>query len=61
MAKREIVARNPDQNALGKVVLVQSEGASELLREPVSHLRQNRTQLREEWVSNIKKWKSSTP
>ena len=60
MAKREIL-RNPDQNAVGKVVLVRSEGASKLLREPVSHVRQNRTQLREEWVSNRKKWKSSTP
>ncbi len=29
------------------------EATSELLRELVSHLRQNRTQLREEWVRRI--------
>jgi len=33
--------------------LVRSEAPSELLRELVAHLRQNRTQLREEWVMNI--------
>ncbi|PYU76900.1 MAG: anti-anti-sigma factor, partial [Acidobacteria bacterium] len=30
--------------------LVRSEAPSELLRELVAHLRQNRTLLREEWV-----------
>ncbi len=30
-----------------------SEASSELLRELVAHLRQNRTQLREEWVGSI--------
>ena len=33
--------------------LVGSEEPSELLRELVAHLRQNRTQLREEWVGSI--------
>src|SRR5258707_6508237 len=33
--------------------LSRSEAPSELLRELVSHLRQNRTQLREEWVGSI--------
>src|SRR6266480_3204900 len=33
--------------------LVRSEAPSELLRELVAHLRQNRTQLREEWVVRI--------
>jgi rsbT co-antagonist protein RsbR len=33
--------------------LVPSEAPSELLRELVAHLRQNRTQLREEWVGRI--------
>lgn len=42
MAKRETPA--PD---------LPSEAQSELLRELVAHLRQNRTQLREEWVQRI--------
>src|SRR4029077_547715 len=33
--------------------LTRSDVASELLRELVAHLRQNRTQLREEWVRRI--------
>lgn len=33
--------------------ITRSEPTSELLRELVAHLRQNRTQLREEWVSRI--------
>src|SRR5256885_57156 len=33
--------------------LVRSEAPSELLRELVAHLRENRTQLREEWVVRI--------
>src|ERR1700681_3452057 len=33
--------------------LTRSEAPSELLRELVAHLRQNRTQLREEWVVRI--------
>src|SRR4029077_14638587 len=33
--------------------LTRSDVASELLRELVAHLRQNRTQLREEWVTRI--------
>jgi hypothetical protein len=35
------------------VDLGRSEAPSELLRELVAHLRQNRTQLREEWVVRI--------
>jgi rsbT co-antagonist protein RsbR len=53
MAKREGTAKDPgtlnDQGA----DLVRHEGPSELLRELVAHLRQNRTQLREEWVGRI--------
>src|SRR5207244_12390665 len=33
--------------------LARDEAPSELLRELVAHLRQNRTQLREEWVARI--------
>src|ERR1700747_166705 len=52
MAKRD---RSADlaapEKASGTTPL--SEVASELLRELVAHLRQNRTQLREEWVGRI--------
>jgi len=40
------------QNPVNKPI-TRSEPTSELLRELVAHLRQNRTQLREEWVSRI--------
>src|SRR5215831_11078392 len=53
MSKREMTTREPVQSAIEELDLVRSEGASELLRELVSHLRQNRTQLREEWVTRI--------
>ena len=45
MAKRVATSPSPDRN--------QFEATSELLRELVAHLRQNRTQLREEWVGRI--------
>jgi len=53
MAKRE---NSPQDSAARKshgVNLASSEASSELLRELVAHLRQNRTQLREEWVNRI--------
>ncbi len=45
MAKREGTSTFPEPN--------RAEEPSELLRELVAHLRQNRTQLREEWVVRI--------
>src|SRR5437899_8405 len=45
MAKREGTSTFPESN--------RPEEPSELLRELVAHLRQNRTQLREEWVVRI--------
>jgi uncharacterized protein CbrC (UPF0167 family) len=41
-------ARYPQATELAK-----GEDPSELLRELVAHLRQNRTQLREEWVAHL--------
>src|ERR1700674_1162761 len=45
MAKRDGTSTFPEPK--------QTEEPSELLRELVAHLRQNRTQLREEWVVRI--------
>lgn len=45
MAKRVGASTAPER--------MQNEEPSELLRELVAHLRQNRTQLREEWVRRI--------
>src|SRR6266702_5809010 len=45
MAKRESSTQDPEMK--------RTEQPSELLRELVAHLRQNRTQLREEWVVRI--------
>src|SRR5579885_1639081 len=45
MAKRETTTATPEPK--------RNEEPSELLRELVAHLRQNRTQLREEWVARI--------
>src|SRR5579884_3587640 len=45
MAKRETNTATPEPK--------RNEEPSELLRELVAHLRQNRTQLREEWVARI--------
>lgn len=53
MAKREIDGKHSGAPGNPAVDLPQSEASSELLRELVSHLRQNRTQLREEWVRRI--------
>src|SRR5213594_1509607 len=53
-----MIKRNNSTRASGlrnpqAVKLTLSEAPSELLRELVAHLRQNRTQLREEWVGRI--------
>src|SRR5437899_10483267 len=53
-----MIKRNSSPRASGlrnppAVKLTLSEAPSELLRELVAHLRQNRTQLREEWVARI--------
>ena len=45
MPKRQTAEISPESN--------RAEEPSELLRELVAHLRQNRTQLREEWVGRI--------
>src|SRR5260370_40325988 len=45
MAKRDVTSISPEPK--------RAEESSELLRELVAHLRQNRTQLREEWVGSI--------
>src|SRR5258708_28789970 len=52
MAQREIV-RDVGLGNDRPTELTRSDVASELLRELVAHLRQNRTQLREEWVARI--------
>ena len=46
MAKRELTSKNPGTPGNPSADLVRSEAPSELLRELVAHLRQNRTQLR---------------
>src|SRR5260370_35109971 len=48
MAKRNETTLNNQVTEMSR-----SEAPSELLRELVAHLRQNRTQLREEWVGSI--------
>jgi rsbT co-antagonist protein RsbR len=53
MAKKQGNTQEPDGAHPRRMELVPSEAPSELLRELVVHLRQNRTQLREEWVSRI--------
>jgi rsbT co-antagonist protein RsbR len=54
MAKREKTAIEDPGSKDGQTSeLARGEGTSELLRELVAHLRQNRTQLREEWVGRI--------
>jgi rsbT co-antagonist protein RsbR len=53
MSKRENIAKDSGTRSNPRVELVRSEAPSELLRELVAHLRQNRTQLREEWVVRI--------
>src|SRR5580692_1847878 len=53
MSKRESITKEAGTRSQRGVELVGSEAPSELLRELVAHLRQNRTQLREEWVVRI--------
>src|SRR5690349_18165547 len=53
MAKRDAVSTVPGARNEQSSDLVRGEATSELLRELVAHLRQNRTQLREEWVQRI--------
>src|SRR6266851_9744076 len=53
MSKRESTLRDSGARNNTGAELVRSEAPSELLRELVAHLRQNRTQLREEWVVRI--------
>lgn len=53
MAKREVTSKDARAGSNGGVELTSGEAPSELLRELVAHLRQNRTQLREEWVVRI--------
>jgi rsbT co-antagonist protein RsbR len=53
MAKKQGNTQESDGAHPRRTELVPSEAPSELLRELVAHLRQNRTQLREEWVSRI--------
>ena len=53
MAKRQNSGQDSDKGTSRGAEIVRSEAPSELLRELVAHLRQNRTQLREEWVSRI--------
>src|SRR5580692_12773641 len=53
MSKREVTLKDAGTRSNPGVEIVGSEAPSELLRELVAHLRQNRTQLREEWVVRI--------
>jgi rsbT co-antagonist protein RsbR len=53
MAKRESNSKDTTTRGQQAVEMAGSEEPSELLRELVAHLRQNRTQLREEWVGRI--------
>ncbi len=53
MAKRNEMVKETVESNNQVTDLSRSEAPSELLRELVSHLRQNRTQLREEWVVRI--------
>jgi rsbT co-antagonist protein RsbR len=53
MARREGNSKESAVRGQRGVELAGGEAPSELLRELVAHLRQNRTQLREEWVVRI--------
>ena len=54
MAKREKPTKDQvSRESQAEALAAMTEEASELLRELVAHLRQNRTQLREEWVGRI--------
>lgn len=60
MAKRENTTKDPGTRSTQAMELVRSEAPSELLRELVAHLRENRTQLREEWLGRISETKLLT-
>jgi rsbT co-antagonist protein RsbR len=53
VAKRKTTTKDSAGRTNQASELVLSEAPAELLRELVAHLRQNRTQLREEWVARI--------
>ncbi|HXJ46635.1 MAG TPA: STAS domain-containing protein [Candidatus Dormibacteraeota bacterium] len=53
MANRQNPPRKPLERELGQPEIPRNEAPPELLRELVAHLRQNRTQLREEWLRRI--------
>ena len=53
MAKRDGSTKDSGTRNNQAAELAVNEAPSELLRELVAHLRQNRTQLREEWVARI--------
>jgi rsbT co-antagonist protein RsbR len=53
VAKRNEMAQDTVTLNNRAAELARTEASSELLRELVAHLRQNRTQLREEWVGRI--------
>jgi hypothetical protein len=53
MTKRNSSLRAVGVRSPESPTLTVSEAPSELLRELVEHLRQNRTQLREEWVARM--------
>lgn len=50
-SQRQMKTFRRDEHPLGRPAV--SESSAEMLRELVSHLRQNRTQLREEWARRI--------
>lgn len=52
-ARREGAGKIAIAHRRGPVEVAHTEDPSELLRELVAHLRQHRTQLREEWVARI--------
>jgi len=53
MSKRENTSKDSEARGGPGVEIVRSEAPSELLRELVAHLRQNRTHLREELALRI--------
>jgi rsbT co-antagonist protein RsbR len=53
MANRQNPPRKSLERELGQPGIPRTEAPPELLRELVAHLRQNRTQLREEWLRRI--------
>ncbi len=53
MAIRQNPPRKSMERELGQPEIPRTEAPPELLRELVAHLRQNRTQLREEWLRRI--------